>query len=175
MIKEALMALKERTGSSPYAIAKYVEENHKDILSENFKKILTTQLKNNIAKGKLIKIKASYKLSEQEGKKEKASKSEKKADPAKKKALKTDKKTEPAKENKISKPARRNPRMLTAASVAFVVALNPPQPPKEKKVVKKTEKVKNIAVSPSKKVGAKKAKQPKSMKSPPKKSRKGKA
>ncbi|KAK4602939.1 hypothetical protein RGQ29_011786 [Quercus rubra] len=49
MIKEALLVLNERNGLSPNAIAKYMEEKHKD---------------NSAVRGKLIKIKASYKLSE---------------------------------------------------------------------------------------------------------------
>ncbi|KAL0343121.1 UNVERIFIED_CONTAM: Histone H1 [Sesamum angustifolium] len=64
MIKEALLALNEKSGSSPYAIAKYMEEKHKAVLPANFRKILGLQLKNSATKGKLIKVKASYKLSE---------------------------------------------------------------------------------------------------------------
>ncbi|KAK4393834.1 Histone H1 [Sesamum angolense] len=64
MIKEALLALNEKNGSSPYAIAKYMEEKHKAVLPANFRKILGLQLKNSATKGKLIKVKASYKLSE---------------------------------------------------------------------------------------------------------------
>ncbi|CAN1190539.1 Histone H1 [Linum perenne] len=64
MIKEALMGLDEKSGSSPYAIAKYMEEKHKAVLPANFRKILAVQLKNSAAKGKLIKIRASYKLTE---------------------------------------------------------------------------------------------------------------
>ncbi|KAI5684103.1 hypothetical protein M9H77_05331 [Catharanthus roseus] len=64
MIKDALLALNEKGGSSPYAIAKFMEEKHKAVLPGNFRKILGLQLKNSAAKGKLIKIKASYKLSE---------------------------------------------------------------------------------------------------------------
>ncbi|XP_006298649.2 histone H1 [Capsella rubella] len=64
MIKEALMALKEKNGSSPYAIAKKIEEKHKPSLPESFRKTLSLQLKNSEAKGKLVKIRASYKLSE---------------------------------------------------------------------------------------------------------------
>ncbi|KAL3591960.1 hypothetical protein D5086_010600 [Populus alba] len=71
MIKEAILALNEKSGSSPYAIAKYMEEKHKAVLPANFKKILGLQLKNSAARGKLIKIRASYKLSEA-GKKEKS-------------------------------------------------------------------------------------------------------
>ncbi|KAL8045239.1 hypothetical protein ABFX02_08G099800 [Erythranthe guttata] len=71
MIKEALLALKEKSGSSPYAIAKYMEHKYKGVLPPNFRKILGLQLKNSAAKGKLNKIKASYKLSET-GNKDKA-------------------------------------------------------------------------------------------------------
>ncbi|KAG7579562.1 Linker histone H1/H5 domain H15 [Arabidopsis thaliana x Arabidopsis arenosa] len=63
MIKEALMALKEKNGSSPYAIAKKIEEKHKPLLPESFRKILSLQLKNSVTKGKLVKIRASYKQS----------------------------------------------------------------------------------------------------------------
>ncbi|KAG7641177.1 Winged helix DNA-binding domain superfamily [Arabidopsis suecica] len=64
MIKEALMVLKEKNGSSPYAIAKKIEEKHKSLLPESFRKTLSLQLKNSVAKGKLVKIRASYKLSD---------------------------------------------------------------------------------------------------------------
>ncbi|XP_045814161.1 histone H1 [Trifolium pratense] len=66
MIKEALLALKEKNGSSPYAIAKFMEEKFKSVLPANFKKMLNLQLKNQAAREKLVKIKASYKLSEAE-------------------------------------------------------------------------------------------------------------
>ncbi|MBF6096303.1 histone H1/H5 family protein [Nocardia cyriacigeorgica] len=45
MIKEAILALNDESGSSPYAIAKYMEEKHKAVLPANFKKILGLQLK----------------------------------------------------------------------------------------------------------------------------------
>lgn len=64
MIKEALMALHDKSGSSAYAIAKYMEEKHKSELPANFRKILWLQLKNSTAKGKLTKVRASFKLSE---------------------------------------------------------------------------------------------------------------
>lgn len=71
MINEAISSLNEKNGSSPYAIAKYMEEKHKAVLPANFRKILALQLKNSTAKGKLTKIKASYKLSETGKKKDK--------------------------------------------------------------------------------------------------------
>jgi len=76
MIKEAITALDDNTGSSPYAIAKYMEENHKDELPVNYKKVLATQLKNFTAKGKLVKIRASFKLKEEEAPKKKLVKKE---------------------------------------------------------------------------------------------------
>ncbi|CAA7391303.1 unnamed protein product [Spirodela intermedia] len=64
MIKEAILALKEKSGSSPYAIAKHMEEKYKSALPANFRKILTLQLKNCLANGKIVKVKGSFKLSE---------------------------------------------------------------------------------------------------------------
>ena len=62
MVKSAILALKEKTGSSVAAIAKFLAANYK--LPDNFKKILSTQLKNLVKSEKLVKIKASYKLGE---------------------------------------------------------------------------------------------------------------
>lgn len=62
MIKEAIIALKERTGSSQIAIAKFIEEKHKSHLPPNFKKLLLVQLKKLVASGKLVKVKGSFKL-----------------------------------------------------------------------------------------------------------------
>nr|AGC59897.1 histone H1 subtype 6 [Vicia unijuga] len=62
MIKEAIVGLKERTGSSQYAIAKFIEEKHKQ-LPPTFKKLLLQNLKKNVASGKLVKVKGSFKLS----------------------------------------------------------------------------------------------------------------
>ena len=108
MIKEALMALHEKGGSSPYAIAKYMEEKHKAELPANFKKILGHQLKNSVANGKLLKVKASYKLSEA-SKKAGSAKGEKKPKTAKPAAAaakaKAVKKTETVK--KAAKPAKK--------------------------------------------------------------------
>jgi histone H1/5 len=69
MIKEAITALDVKTGSSPYAIAKFIGEKHKDELPSNYKKVLAVQLKNFAAKGKLVKIRASFKLPSSEEKK----------------------------------------------------------------------------------------------------------
>nr|GEX83823.1 histone H1-like [Tanacetum cinerariifolium] len=63
MIKEAIVSLKERTGSSQYAITKFVEEHQKN-LPANFKKVLSTQLKKLVAgaaKAAAVKSKAKPK------------------------------------------------------------------------------------------------------------------
>jgi histone H1/5 len=65
MVKEAIGALKERTGSSQYAIAKYLEDMYKTGLPPNFKKILSIQLRNMTKQGKVYKVKNSFKLSDE--------------------------------------------------------------------------------------------------------------
>lgn len=62
MIQEAIVSLKERTGSSQYAISKFIEEKQKENLAPNFKKLLLVQLKKLVASGKLTKVKNSFKL-----------------------------------------------------------------------------------------------------------------
>ncbi|XP_014520023.1 histone H1 [Vigna radiata var. radiata] len=134
MIKEALVALNEKGGSSPYAIAKYMEEKHKSVLPVNFKKILGLQLKNQAARGKLLKIKASYKLSEtakKEKKETKANAEKKESRPKRSRrattAAPTSKKTEavkkavkkvgPKKSKKVSTPAKpKQPRSIRSPS-----------------------------------------------------------
>lgn len=140
MIKEALLALNERSGSSPYAIAKYMEEKHKDVLPSNYKKILGLQLKNSAVRGKLIKIKASYKLSEM-AKKEKV----------------TTTTTKAAKASTEKKP--RKTRATTTTK-----AVKKPEAPKSKRAVKKVTK--KVGPKKTKKSTPAKPKQPKSIKSP---------
>ena len=61
MVKEAILALKEKSGSSPVAIHKFLAAKYKEVPT-NFKKILGLQLKKFSASGKLVKVKASFKL-----------------------------------------------------------------------------------------------------------------
>nr|XP_011470535.1 PREDICTED: histone H1.1-like [Fragaria vesca subsp. vesca] len=61
MITEAIVALNERIGSSQYAITKFMEEKHKQ-LPQSFRKLLLLNLKKLVASGKLLKVKASFKL-----------------------------------------------------------------------------------------------------------------
>lgn len=60
LISDAISGLKERTGSSFPAIKKYIGAHHK--LPEGWEKVLAQQLKKQAAAGKLVKVKASFKL-----------------------------------------------------------------------------------------------------------------
>ncbi|KAL7112574.1 hypothetical protein ACP275_04G010600 [Erythranthe tilingii] len=62
MISEAITAIKDRTGSSQPAIAKFIEENYSKLLPPTFRKILSIQLKRFVKSEKLVKIKNSYKI-----------------------------------------------------------------------------------------------------------------
>jgi histone H1/5 len=137
MIKEAIAALKDRTGSSSVAIAKYIEEKHGKSLPANFKKMLSVQLRSSAAKGKLVKVKASYKLSDA------AKKDSPKAKPAKAAAAK------PAKD--AAKPKKK-----VAAKAKKPVAAGTKRKAPEKKLIAKAKK------SPAAKAKAK----PKTVKSP---------
>ncbi|XP_042441978.1 histone H1-like [Zingiber officinale] len=137
MIKEAILALNEKTGSSPHAIAKFMEEKHKGVLPDNFKKVLAVQLKNSTTKGKLVKVKASFKLSSS-GKKDLKKVAKK---PEKKLVVETKKPRETRKRKVPSEPATKKA----------------PKTSKEKRAPAK--KAKAPLVSP-------KPKQPKSIKSP---------
>ncbi|KAK6922624.1 Linker histone H1/H5, domain H15 [Dillenia turbinata] len=117
MIKEALLALNEKSGSSPYAIAKYMEEEHKAVLPANFRKMLTLQLKNSAARGKLIKIKASYKLSDPNLK----------VSETKKERTVTKSKKERRTETTAKKP-RRSTRNVTAKKTKKAAPAKPKQP-----------------------------------------------
>ena len=61
MIKDAIVTLKDKTGSSQHAITKFIEDKQKNLPS-NFRKLLLVQLKKLVASGKLVKVKSSYKL-----------------------------------------------------------------------------------------------------------------
>ncbi|KAG1362354.1 Histone H1 [Cocos nucifera] len=139
MIKEALLALSEKTGSSPYAIAKYMEEKHKGVLPGNYKKMLAIQLKNFAAKGMLVKVKASFKLSEAGKKEGKPVAKEKK----------------PAKAASSDGTKRKAPAATATARKKPAAASKAPKSPKKAAGVKK-----------AKKAAPAKPKQPKSIKPP---------
>lgn len=55
-VKEAILALKERTGSSLQAIKKYIQANHKEELKQNWESQLSQTIKRLAKSGKLIKV-----------------------------------------------------------------------------------------------------------------------
>ncbi|KAK6929855.1 Linker histone H1/H5, domain H15 [Dillenia turbinata] len=167
MVKDAILSLKERTGSSQYAIAKFIEEKQKS-LPPNFKKLLSVQIKKLVASGKLVKVKNSYKLPAATKPAAKKPATEKKTtvkpatEKKPKKAVDSKPKAKkvgtPVKGKAVSKPKAANmksPRKVAAAKTAVQKA----KAAKVKKTPVKaaTKKPKSIK-SPAKKPAAKKAK-----------------
>ncbi|KAK8693797.1 hypothetical protein V6N13_071366 [Hibiscus sabdariffa] len=66
MICEAISTLKDRTGSSQPAIAKFIEDKYGKMLPPNFNKLLSVQLNKFVKSEKLVKLKNSYKISSTE-------------------------------------------------------------------------------------------------------------
>lgn len=61
LIKEAIAALKDRTGSSSQAIKAWIEKNHPAVPFANHH--FRAALKRGVAAGHLVQVKASFKLS----------------------------------------------------------------------------------------------------------------
>ncbi|XP_051184336.1 uncharacterized protein [Lolium perenne] len=150
MIKEAIAALKDRTGSSSVAIAKFIDEKHGKSLPANFKKILSVQLRGSAAKGKLVKVKASYKLSD----------AAKKDSPKAKAAVKPAKDAAKPKKKDAAKPKKKDAAKTKKNDAAKpkkkVAAAGTKRKAPEKKLIAKAKK------SPAAKAKAK----PKTVKSP---------
>ena len=62
LVKEAILALDERKGSSPYAIVKYLDTTYKAIGEEKLKLQVKHSLKRMQDKGVVARVKNSYKL-----------------------------------------------------------------------------------------------------------------
>ncbi|KAL3359664.1 hypothetical protein AABB24_016280 [Solanum stoloniferum] len=168
MISEAITTLKERTGSSQVAIAKFIEEKQKGLPS-NFRKLLLVQLKKLVASGKLTKIKSSFKISP-------VVKPAAVVKPKKAPAPATKKKSTSSTAAAAAKPKATTPKKKVVVKKAKPAAAPPAK--KAKKPVaapakaKKTP-VKKAAVAKVKKTPAKKVvKKPKTIKSPAKKAKK---
>ncbi|KNA05682.1 hypothetical protein SOVF_187830 [Spinacia oleracea] len=156
MITEALVSLKERTGSSHYAIAKHIEEQQKvKDLPPNFKKLLFNQLKKCVASGKLVMVKKSFKLP--------SAASKKSSSPVAAPAAAEKVKAKP----KSKEVAEKKPAKKEAAAKPKAAAAKPKAAEKPKAAPVKKQKV--AAKSPAKKVAPVKAKKLKSIKSPAKK------
>ncbi|KAM3196028.1 hypothetical protein ACQJBY_071947 [Aegilops geniculata] len=112
MIKEAIMAAGDgKAGASAYAIAKRVGERHGEALPGNYRKVLGAQLRSFAAKGRLVRVKASFRLAPAE---------EKKALPTKKTTTKkaASKKARPKRAKKAgpppAKPKPKQPKSIRA-------------------------------------------------------------
>ncbi|XP_059651424.1 histone H1-like [Cornus florida] len=158
MIKGAIVALKERSGSSQIAIAKFIEQKQKN-LPPNFKKLLLVQLKKLVAGGKITKVKNSFKLSVAEKPKAAATTAVKKAAPAKSKtggSVRPNAAT-PSKVKKVTTKAKAVAKPKTVAK--------PKKPAKTAAVTTPGKKVPMKAAKPA----AVKVKKLKSIKTPVKK------
>ncbi|KAF9673523.1 hypothetical protein SADUNF_Sadunf10G0033100 [Salix dunnii] len=151
MVKEALVSLKERTGSSQIAIAKFIEEKQKSNLPANFKKLLLVQLKKLVANGKLVKVKNSFKLPPKSSATDAAAM--KKAAPAKPKPkAETKPKGTPVKRKVVTKPKKAaKTEAVKSPAKKVVVAARKKTP--VKKVVKKPKSIKSPVKKAVKKGG----------------------
>jgi len=163
MIEEAITSLKERTGSSQYAITKFIEGKHKE-LPPTYKKLVLLHLKKSVAAGKLVKVKNSFKLA-----------SNKPAAPVKAAAA------VPKKPKTVTKPTAKAaakpkdaPKKKAAAKPKAKTAAATAKPKPKAKPAKAAAK--KVAAKPAKKTPVKKpksvVKKPKSVKSPAKKAKK---
>jgi len=102
IIVKCVLELKERTGSSRQAIKKYLAANEKKEIKTH---VLNAALKKGVADGKLVMVKASYKVSADTKKAltKKAAPKKKAAAPKKKKATATKKKKTAPKKKTASK------------------------------------------------------------------------
>ena len=151
--------MKERTGSSQYAIQKFIEEKQKS-LPPTFRKLLLVNLKRLVASGKLVKVKGSFKLPSANSSAVPAAPI---PDPVKKKANVS---------AKVAKPAAKG----TKKTRAVVVAVKPKakvaakaKPKTKTKTVAAVSKTKAVAAKPKAKERPAKAARTSSRTSPGKK------
>ncbi|KAF9681731.1 hypothetical protein SADUNF_Sadunf05G0033300 [Salix dunnii] len=143
MICDAIVTLKERSGSSQYAITKFLEDKHKKHLPTNFRKLLLVQLKKLVASAKLVKVKNSFKLPS--------------APPKRQPQISAEKTSKP---KLITKTPSAKPKSKLAAKPKVKTPVKAKTAAKPKKAVAKPAKVartKKVA-SPGKKAVAKPAK-----------------
>ncbi|KAJ4722600.1 Histone H1 [Melia azedarach] len=187
MINEAILALKERTGSSQFAIAKFIEEKQKANLPNNYKKLLLVQLKKLVANGKLVKVKNSFKLPPKSSStSDTAKKPKSSSTSAAAKKPKSSSASAAAKKQKTTSTTDAGKRQKTTSSSAAIKKPKSSSASEEAKKHKSSStseaanktkpksKAKEAAVKPAKSPAKKaavaaKAKKPKSIKSPVKK------
>ena len=138
MIVTAIIALKERNGSSRQAIEKYITSNYK--VGERAGQFIKAALKRGVTSGKLVHTKGvgasgSFKVSKEEKKKEAKDPAPAKKKPAAKPATKAKKpaaKKVPAKEKPAAKPVKKA-KKPTKKQTASVSKTSPSKKPSAKK------------------------------------------
>lgn len=158
MVKAAVAALKERTGSSKIAIVKYIKANNKVGESSNFNTLVKAALKKGVTSGALKQVKGtgasgSFKLAE----KAKVVKAKKPAAAKKAKAPAKAKKPAAAKKavkspKKVAKKAAKSPAKKVAAKpkAAKKPAAAKPKAAKKPAAAKKVAKPKAVKKTPKK-------------------------
>ncbi|KAL5781872.1 hypothetical protein ACOSP7_006901 [Xanthoceras sorbifolium] len=175
MVNEAITAMKERTGSSQIAIAKFIEEKQKANLPNNFKKLLLVQLRKLVANGKLVKVKNSFKLPPKSSATNAAAKKPKSPSTnAVAQKPKSSSTTAVAKKTKAAsaKDAAERPKWASASAAAKKsksASTNAAAASKKRKASDANVAAKKPKTEGKKAVVATKAKKPKSIKSPAKK------
>lgn len=146
-IKDAIVALKDRTGVSPIALEKYILANHKDIKFE--RRYLRAALKRGVATNEIAvhhNHKGSYKLAPKPAPAKKKVAAKKKA-PAKKKVA--TKKKAPAKKKKVASkkkaPAKKKSATKKKKPAKKKVVTKKKAPAKKKKAAKKATKKRKSA------------------------------
>lgn len=142
MIKEAIITLKERGGSSLVAIKKFMGQKFK--LPIGWEKKLSLYLKKMTLEGKLIKVKGSWKLGLPE---KKAAVKPKKVVPA----VKPKAKGKVTTSKKVAATPGKKLKKVVAAKKAAVVKKRGVVKPKAKATTKKTVKTPKSVAKPAKK------------------------
>ena len=152
-IKDAIVALKDRTGVSPIALEKYILANHKDIKFE--RRYLRAALKRGVATNEIAvhhNHKGSYKLAPKPAPAKKTAPAKKKVAakkkaPAKKKVA--TKKKAPAKKKKVASkkkaPAKKKSATKKKKPAKKKVVTKKKAPAKKKKAAKKATKKRKSA------------------------------
>ncbi|KAL2325376.1 hypothetical protein Fmac_024434 [Flemingia macrophylla] len=167
MIAEAISSLKERTGSSQYAITKFIEGKHKE-LPPTFKKLVLVHLKKSVAAGKLVKVKNSFKLAPTKSAPVAAKPA---AAPKKPKAAAAKPKPKPKPKPAAAKPKAAAPKKKAVAKPKEKTATAAAKPKAKPAAAKKVVASKKTPVKAIKKPKSV-VKKPKSVKSPAKKAKK---
>ncbi len=151
MVTAAIVALKERNGSSLAAIKKYMAANYKCDVAK-LAPFIRRFLKKGVADGKLKQIKASYKVDKtkvEKPKKKPAAKKAKKPKAAKPKKAKTPKKKAATKPKKVKsdkpKKAKKSPKKAAKPKKADKPKKKPAAKPKKAKTPKKKPAAKKPA------------------------------